>query len=91
MQPLPLPLPQHNQGQKAFSEKSRVFIMLSCDASPQNGVDFQMTLEDMVERKRCLAIGSAIHCVTLTMILVSPDSLVVVIGVSLFVNLSYIA
>ena len=48
-------------GQAAFCRKEEVFIMLSCDSSPQSGVDYQMTLEDVMERKRCwaeLLIGS---------------------------------
>ena len=37
-------------------------MVLSCDASPQNGVDFQMTLEDMVERDRCLTTSLLLMC-----------------------------
>ena len=40
---------------QSFCEKRCIFVMLSCDASPQNGVDYQMTLEDAVERHRRLS------------------------------------
>ena len=43
-----------NRGRQAFSDKPNVFISLSCDASPQQGVDYQMTLEDMIDRDRSL-------------------------------------
>lgn len=50
----------HSQGQQQFQEGGATFISLSCDSSPQSGVDFQMTLEDQIKRSDCCNVVQGI-------------------------------